>query len=203
MRRLETQRWRTRWPEAELHPDVPAHGYAARRRGWAQLIDGRLHHGEGVGMDPKKGDASGENRDTDEGDEHRASPPDWIIGLMLFEEVDDAEVEVFADRCCWGLGWVGLRGHPFLRRTFPNTCIERFAQLVNSGRPGHGRRHAGERLQKDPFGRRWLQAKAKSHAVRAALQLPYDLVNSMPFERFHAGSDERNTRSFREVTGTR
>jgi len=43
-------------------------------------------------------------------------PPDRIVGLMLFEEVDDTEVEVFADRCCWGLFWVGRRGHPFLRR---------------------------------------------------------------------------------------
>src|SRR5205823_8707283 len=52
--------------------------------------------------------------------------------------------------------------------------------------------HGGERLQKDPFGRCWLQAKAKCQAVRAALELPCDCVNSMPFERFHTGSGERN-----------
>src|SRR5438067_13499610 len=114
---------------------------------------------------------------------------------MLFEEVDDTEVEVFADRCCWGLFWVGRRGHPFLRRTFPNTRGELFAQLVNSGRPGHRRREAGERLQEDPLGRRRLHAKGKSQAVSAGLELPYDPVDSMPFERFHASSRERNAQS--------
>src|SRR5207244_5713493 len=117
---LETQYWRTRRPTAELHPDVPAHRDFAGCRGWAQLIDGRLRRCEGIRMDPDEGDTSGDDRRANERDEHRATLSGRLIRLVLFEDVDEAEVEVLADRGCWGLGWIGLRGHPLLRRAFAN-----------------------------------------------------------------------------------
>ena len=112
-------------------------------------------------MDTDEGDASDKDRHTDEPDEHRAAPAGRLIRLVLLDDVDQADVEVLADCGCRRLHWIGLRAYPLLGRPFPNVRGELFAQRVESGRPGHGRRHAGERLQKDRFSQCWLQAKAK------------------------------------------
>ena len=48
-------------------------------------------------MKPKEGDESHRERHANGTGEHRPSPPNWIVGLVLFEEIDQAKVEVLVD----------------------------------------------------------------------------------------------------------
>jgi len=50
------------------------------------------------------GDTSGDDSHANECDEHRTAPFGRLIRLVLFEDIDEAEVEVLADRGCWGFG---------------------------------------------------------------------------------------------------
>ena len=75
-------------------------------------------------MDPDEDDTAGNDGRADERDKHRAAPSGRLVRLALFDDIDQPEVEVLADRGGRGLGRIGLRGYPLVGGMSTNARID-------------------------------------------------------------------------------